>query len=59
MMLKKSEWILAWNLYLKSKTRISIVFHQNDVALVYVNMIRCQWNIYEIYVIIDFLFCYH
>ena len=30
----------AWGLYLKSKTKINIIFYQNDVALVYVNMIK-------------------
>ena len=55
-MLKKSEWIFAWGLYLKSKTKINIIFYQNDVALVYVNMIKYLWNIYGIYLSIDFLF---
>ena len=39
-MLKQSECIFAWGLYLKSKTKINIIFYQNDVALVYVNMIK-------------------
>ena len=43
-MLKKSETIFVWYFHLKSKTKINIVFHQNNIALVYV------WtSVYEIY----------
>ena len=48
-MLKKSELIFAWNLYVKSKTKTNIIFHQNNIALVYANIVKCLWNIYRIY----------
>ena len=40
-MLKKSELIFAWNLYVKSKTKTNIIFHQNNIALVYANIVKC------------------
>ena len=48
-MLKKSEWIFAWNLYVKSKTKTNVIFQQNYIALVYANIVKCLWNIYRIY----------
>ena len=42
-------------LALKGKPQI-FFFYQNGIASVYVNIIKCLWNIYEIYLSIDFLF---
>ena len=40
-MLKKSELIFAWNLYVKSKTKTNVIFQQNYIALVYANIVKC------------------
>ena len=40
-MMKKSEWVFACDFYVKGKTKINIIFYQNDIALAYVNVIKC------------------
>ena len=55
-MIKKWEWVFAWDFYVKGKTKINIIFYQNDIALAYVNVIKCLWNIYEICLTIDLIF---
>ena len=54
--MKKSEWVFACDFYVKGKTKINIIFYQNDIALAYVNVIKCLWNIYEICLTIDLIF---